>query len=232
MSLAGPPTLRPIASNGGALRWVTELHPVDALRYEALVRAVVRSADLTSSPWGVANRTAPRGRAVPFPEAARTWRSLLGAVRTARPARSAMVSDVRRCYRSIGAGAVAEALGHAGVERDRSRAVTAFLGDVRNLGIEGLPIGPAPSAILADAVLAIGDRAALDHGVKILRWVDDVIIIGEARTVVRAFDAWAAALAGLGLEPNDAKTRRIARLGDAGPDLPGPVSAWRGSAVA
>jgi len=228
--MAGPPALRQVASSGGAPRWVTDLHPADALRYRTLVDAVQRPVDLTLPPGVVANRTTPRGRTVPFTEAARTWRSLLRAMKAERPGHAAIVADVRRCYRSIGPGSVAAGLGLAGVRPEHNRAVTAFLDDIRDAGIDGLPIGPAPSAILANAVLAIGDRAALDHGIQILRWVDDVMMIGDARTVVRAFDAWVAALGGLGMAPNDAKTQRIAALGDAAPGLPGPVSTLSGSA--
>ena len=61
---------------------------------------------------------------------------------------------------------------------------------IARAGTPGLPIGPEPSAVLANAVLATADAAATHAGVRLLRWVDDVVLVGTDRSsVVRGFDA-------------------------------------------
>src|SRR5439155_6038536 len=79
---------------------------------------------------------------------------------------------------------------------------------IARAGTPGLPIGPESSAVLANAVLAAADGAATHAGVRLLRWVDDVVLVGPDRwSVVRAFDAWAQALRVVGLRVNESKTR-------------------------
>jgi hypothetical protein len=121
-----------------------------------------------------------------------------------------IVSDVRDCYGSITAPAVLEALAILDVPSSTAAEIAAVLTELRNEGLRGLPVGPDPSAILANAVLAGADRAVRDAGARVLRWVDDVAIAGpDRRTTVRAFDAWAASLRAAGLTPHDGKTRLL-----------------------
>jgi len=71
-----------------------------------------------------------------------------------------------------------------------------------------LPIGPDPSAILANGILAVADREAAAAGCRPIRWVDDVVFAAAGpRSAQRAFDAWRRSLEGLGLEAHDGKTR-------------------------
>jgi hypothetical protein len=79
---------------------------------------------------------------------------------------------------------------------------------IATAGTPGLPVGPEPSAVLANAVLAVADRSARETGAQILRWVDDVVLIApDRRAVVRAFDAWVRGVRLVGLHPNTEKTR-------------------------
>jgi Reverse transcriptase (RNA-dependent DNA polymerase) len=115
-------------------------------------------------------------------------------------------SDVRDCYGAIGRRAVAGALGEMASARRVGR-VLAALDRIRDRGAAGLPVGPAASAIVANAVLATGDEAIARTGVAHIRWVDDVLLIAPSRHEARAaFEAWRRALAAVGLEINLAKT--------------------------
>jgi hypothetical protein len=116
-------------------------------------------------------------------------------------------SDVRDCYASIGPGAVAGSLGAARADRAAVDALLRLLDALRRHGVPGLPVGPAPSAVIANAVLADGDRAIASAGVAHARWVDDVLLFaGSAGEARRAFDAWRRALDAAGLEVSLAKT--------------------------
>ena len=76
------------------------------------------------------------------------------------------------------------------------------------MGVEGLPVGPHASAVLANAVLAQVDRTLRDAGVEHLRWVDDVVLSGV--DVAAALSVFRTALASIGLRANETKTRIVA----------------------
>jgi hypothetical protein len=212
------------AAPGGGERWVAHLRPRDDRTYRRLVAPLVPAIERTLGPRAFANRADASGVLRPWRPAWRAWR---------RAARSAaadgvtvvVVSDVRDCYGSIGERAL-RSLG-PGDEVDR------FLGGLADAGVRGLPIGPDPSAILANAILAIADREAAAAGCRPIRWVDDVVFAAAGRRAAqRAFDAWRRALDDLGLAANDDKTRwEIWSAGDRDVHAPsgfGPGGATRG----
>jgi hypothetical protein len=67
--------------------------------------------------------------------------------------------------------------------------------------------------VLANAVLCELDAAIRTHGLRHLRWVDDVVLAAPDRGIHAAMDLIATTLDGLRLRPNDAKTR-IVRPGE------------------
>jgi hypothetical protein len=164
-----------------------------------------------------ANRTRADTRLDPWRPARRAWRRAVSSA--VRDRGVIVVSDVRDCYGSIGE----RALGALAIDPELDR----FLRGLRSAGVRGLPVGPDPSAILANAVLAIADREAATAGCRPIRWVDDVVFAAAGRrTVGRAFDAWRRALEGLGLEAHDGKTRWLL-----GPGIDGHVLRGSGSAA-
>lgn len=190
----------------GGVRLLTVLDAQTSRRYEGLVSAltpaVVRSGE--GEALGIATTSGGL-----LADRIRWRRALDRAMR-----RPAILSDVRACYPSIGEEAIAIGLAAAGVRADDTERLQGFLREVRCAGVPGLPVGPAPSAIVAEAVLRSGDDAVRRAGGWIVRWVDDVVISGVDRTsAARAFDAWARALRGLGLEPHEGKTARLDALG-------------------
>ena len=194
---------RTLRTSAGAERLLVELDGPDLRWFEAVVRPAVPAVERSLAPGVLANRVGPRGP-VPIGPARARWDRTLAAA-ASRPGLVVVRSDVRRCYASITATAVEAGLRRAGVGRERAD-VSSFLDGLRRAGIEGLPVGPGPSAVLANAVLAIADDAVRAEGVAHLRWVDDVALIGDRRAVHRAFAAWRAALAELGMAVHDGKT--------------------------
>ena len=188
---------------GGGARRLVRLGPTSDADYR---RVVVRSAariERSLGPGVFANRADTAGGVRPWRPARLAWRHAVLRAIAHEGAHAAMaVGDVRACFPSIGDGA----LHRAGLADDD---LLRLLGTFREGGVRGLPVGPEPSAILANAVLAIADRAMLAAvGHHPIRWVDDVILVTAGRReAIRALDAWRRALAELGLEPNEDKTR-------------------------
>jgi hypothetical protein len=132
------------------------------------------------------------------------WRTTLrDAVRVAD---AAVASDVFDCYPSIAPRAIR--LASACSDGD-PEPLLAFLAAAHDAGGRGLPIGPSPSAALADAVLAIADAEAAAAGVAPIRWVDDVVFAGGRGAVSRAERAWRRTLSDLGLRDHEGKRRTL-----------------------
>lgn len=187
----------------GDARAIVRLDLSDAATYRRLVLPFAGRVERSQGPGSFANRTDRSGRLLPVQPARRRWRTALERAVAARPSGAIVVSDVRACYASIDR----RVLLRAGIDETD---LLAFLAALERLGVPGLPVGPPPSAILANAVLGWADAAVRARtGVVPIRWVDDVVFVAEAPSAaVRAFDVWRRSLASLGLEPNDAKTVR------------------------
>jgi hypothetical protein len=129
--------------------------------------------------------------------------------------------DVRRCYPSISPAVVGAELRRIGVAT--AGEVESFLRGLQAEGVCGLPVGPDPSAVLANAVLGHVDRRLEEIGLTHVRWVDDVVLASpdpaSALRLVRR------ALAEIGLRVNEAKTRIIVGAPAAvlGPHLGSPT---------
>jgi hypothetical protein len=194
----------------GGERRLAVLDPVTRERYVRLVAAVAGVVEARLSDAVVANRV-HSWRVDPPELRLRPWRverRIFGARLRSLTERGDAIAfaDVRRCYASISAATVGETLRREGVES--ADELERFLSDLSRAGVAGLPVGPEPSAVLANAVLAHVDRQLEGAGIEHLRWVDDVVLAvpepAAALEVVRG------ALAGVGLRLNEGKTRVIA----------------------
>jgi len=117
------------------------------------------------------------------------------------------VTDVRACYASISPVVLTRRLIALGAPETCVDEIASWLGAFGDVGVEGLPVGPAVSAVLADAVLSAGDEAIRATGAAHVRWVDDVTIFApDRRTRTDALLALRRAWASFGLELHDGKT--------------------------
>jgi hypothetical protein len=185
-------------SPSGKRRWLTGLDPREARSYADAVSVAFPRLQV-----------GPRSFAVPTGPG-RPWRSRLAWRRTVETelasARLVIVSDVADCYPSIGETAIRRAVRRAGGDPAPLLAQLRYLGAG---GVHGVPVGPPPSATVAEAVLSIADARARAAGVAPIRWVDDVVFAGDRDAVRRAERAWRSALAELGLRENGAKRRQL-----------------------
>jgi hypothetical protein len=186
------------------VRWLTRLDPADLARYEAAVRPLVGRIERTLGPevFAVRARWRQGWRVAPWRPARRAWRrAVRTAVAGARVRTVFAVADVRECYGSVSPGAVRAVLGPDAGELVR------LLAHLKDAGVPGLPIGPDPSAFVANAVLARLDETLRRVGVDHLRWVDDLIAWGDPDDVRRALDRLAGSAEAIGLALHDRKTR-------------------------
>ena len=218
-----------------SIRSLTALPSEDAIAYTRSVARVVPAIEAELGPEVIANRVIladpdrPALRLEPWRSARSRFRARLRAMATG--ARLVVMADVRACYASISACTVSRALDGVGCEPDAVAEVQDLLETFGSSGIPGLPIGPDPSAVLANAVLAAVDRALGDAGIIHLRWVDDVIAAprsGSARQVLEVLER---SLAPLGLELADRKTRVLVDPSNVAASVPGLVSSGIRTAV-
>src|SRR5207253_10941423 len=98
-----------------------------------------------------------------------------------------LVADVQACYQSIRPGAVGRRLRALGCDRAEIEAVIRSLESFAEDGVPGLPVGPDPSAVLANAVLSVADAELAAESVGHCRWVDDILAFApNPRTAHRA----------------------------------------------
>ena len=195
---------------GGGTRWLTVLSRADERRYGEAVSRVAERIERALGPEAMANRT--MGRAGANGVRLEPWRPARAAFLGARRrliagARVMVVTDVRECYAAIAPGIVAADLAALGAGAQEVHAIYTILRRLAAEGVRGLPVGPGPSAILANGVLSRVDAALRVHGVGHVRWVDDVTIAApDRRSASAAFDVLRRALAARGLQTNEAKT--------------------------
>jgi len=181
-------------SPAGKRRVLTRLDARERRRYERAVALAFPDPRIGPSVFGSPPRT------MSLAAERRQWRSAVRA-RTAG-ARSVVVSDVADCYPSVGEHAIRAAAARAGGD---ARPLLWALRRYREAGGLGIPIGPAASGVVADAVLALADDRAAAAGCPPVRWVDDVVFAGDRDAVARASRAWRQALIELGMREHDGK---------------------------
>ena len=219
----------------GGVRWLAQLDPAAASAYAASVAPLVRVIEAALPSNVVANRVAEI-RAEPPALRLEAWRAARTRFRAlvrdlAADAGAALMADVRDCYGSISLPVLRRALEGIGCPGGDVEHALDGLRRLAQRGIRGLPVGPEPSAVLANAVLLGADRRIAAEGLAHVRWVDDVIVFTrDAREARGALELLTAALEDLGLRLAPEKTRVIldpAAIRGAGPAArSGPGPRW------
>lgn len=205
--------LEPVPKPGGT-RWLTRLDAAAEASYATAVIPIVPAVERSLPAEVVANRVVqitkdpPRIRLEAWKRARGRFRAM--AQDLARGSRTILAVDVRGCYAGIGSDSVVSALERVGCRTSDARAVAQAIERFESQGVTGLPVGPAPSAVLANAVLAKVDEDLRAAGYRHLRWVDDLTVFTDGTpSAVRGLRIIEGSLAALGLELAEEKTRLL-----------------------
>ena len=205
---AAGPRFEPISKPDGGLRWLTRLDPAGEAEYRDTVRPLASRIERALGPEVFAVRTRPVAGGwslAPWRPARAAWqRTLRRLICDVTRETTFAVADVHDCYGSISPETIAALLGPGAAH------AVDFLRRVHDRGVRGLPIGPAPSAVLANAVLSEMDRVIRGTGARHVRWVDDVFLWGSGAEVRHALRALDDVAAGMGLALHPEKTRVLA----------------------
>jgi hypothetical protein len=198
-----------LKAGGSGVRWLDVVDPHEEALYRAATARVVRTVEAHLGREVVANRVAdpsPRLRLEPWRPARHGFRA--AARRLTGRDRTVVLADVRDCYTSIEPRVVESSLSAMRCDRSAIRALMEILGRFCEGGVRGLPVGPEPSAVLANAVLSGVDRALAKEGFHHLRWVDDFVVAApDSGAATGILERLGAALAELGLEMAPEKSR-------------------------
>ena len=218
-------------------RRLARLNPDEAAAYDRLVAPLTPAVERALGPHVIANRARGRGawetaRLEPWRPARAVWGDTLGAVLSRSPSPAVLVADVRQCYASIQPDVLSARLLELGVAPLVVAALRDVLERVGANGEPGLPVGPDPSAILANAVLSVVDEHLRAARIPHIRWVDDIVAFAEGRRrALEGLDALRRGLDEVGLEPHPTKTAVLldgdavrARLLSFTPSMGGGVS--------
>ena len=189
-------------------RRLARLDPEDETSYARAVSALVPAIEARLGPDAMANRALGRGafEGTTLECWVEPRRAFHLALRRLAAYGDVMMIDVLDCYGSIRPRTVESVLRR--LRRGDAAGVVRLLGHFEDAGVRGLPVGPEPSAILANAVLSGVDRALDRAGVRHVRWVDDVALASRHEAAAgRALGAAVEALDALGLALNERKTR-------------------------
>lgn len=176
--------LSPKARNG--FRVITQLDPLDFLILAALVRELAAALEARRIPSAQGRvfsyRTAPLADGQLFaPDIG--YRQFLEACRTKLRANSGngfvATTDISDFYARIYHHRLENALHTATTRGNHVRAVMRLLSGWNGTETFGIPIGSAPSRLLAETTLADVDEALLAAGIDFVRFNDDYRIFGD-----------------------------------------------------
>jgi hypothetical protein len=220
---------REIPRPGGGTRRLAELPDVDDRSYEIAVAQVLPAVERALGPEVFADRAMTRGVRIELGDwrlARRRLRRATDRFLRASPGGAVLVMDVRDCFASIDGVAVADGLRRVGSTPGDIERIVGQLSSFADRGVQGLPVGPAASTVLANAVLQRVDHAIRSAGLLHTRWVDDLTIFTpDAAAAARSRTTVRATLERLGLQANERKTRILSSGPEARRFLGGSPSA-------
>lgn len=202
--------LAPKATTG--FRLVSQLDPLDTLLYAGAIHAVAPQIEAVRAPVTevFSYHADPRENGALWRDDVR-WSGFVARgkeLAAEAGCSTVLVADIADCYGQVAIATVVEALEDAGVGAVRAASIGRLLERFAGRRGRGLPVGPHPSALLAELVLNRVDDQLRRTGRPFVRYVDDIrVFCRDERDARAAWHDLAAFLPErLGLSLNDAKT--------------------------
>lgn len=173
----------------GNYRIVHLLHPIDCLIYTALIREVCEVIEDYRIPQSesiaCSYRIKPDLEGSFFSDDTGwgTYVSRSEELASRYERGSVLIADITDFYNQIYTHRLENLIEEAGkgVCDEQARAIERFLFGLNKKTSRGIPVGPTPSIILAELVLADIDNTILTHTRDFVRYVDDIRIFFEER---------------------------------------------------
>lgn len=166
----------------GGFRVVHQLEPLDAIVYVALVHSV--ASQIGKSRMG--------------PEVACSYRILVDrssffaggsgfaryrnqCERLSQKYKYVLTTDISDFYNQIYLHRVCNALDLVAANKGVGAEIERFITKLNNKASQGIPVGPAPSVVLAEAVMMDVDQHIANEGFDHVRYVDDIRIFSDSK---------------------------------------------------
>lgn len=175
------PRVLPWAKARGGYRIVHQLEPLDSLIYTALVYLVAEQVEAARMLPSIAcsyrievddNSYFSKGSGFP---AYRESCERLGDVYE-----YVLSTDISDFYNQIYLHRVGNVVDSVGGIANAGKEIENFLSRLNNKASQGIPVGPAASIILAEAILLDVDQFISNHHVEHVRYVDDIRIFSDS----------------------------------------------------
>ena len=166
----------------GGYRVVHQLEPLDASVYVALTHAVIdQISEARMGPEVACSYRMNRDDSSFFSEGSGFDRYRARCEQLSQEYRFVLSTDIADFYNQIYLHRVGNAIESATGDAKAGFQLEQFITRLNNKASQGIPIGPAPSVVLAEAVMIDVDQLINSMGLDHVRYVDDIRIFGNSR---------------------------------------------------
>jgi hypothetical protein len=180
------PRVMAIQKPKGGFRVVHQLEPLDAIVYTALAHTIVDDIERSRMPvdLNVACSYRFEARRGSFYASGSGWPAFEQKTRLlAASYENVLVTDISDFYNQIYLHRLNNAVELANNSlRSLGNDIERFLSTLNSKSSQGIPVGPAASIVMSEAVLVDVDRYIRDMGLEHTRYVDDFRIFSNSRT--------------------------------------------------
>ncbi|RZF23660.1 RNA-directed DNA polymerase [Paraburkholderia sp. UYCP14C] len=179
---AGPPRAIAWPKARGGYRVVHQLEPLDAIVYIALTHAVTdQISDARMGPEVACSYRISRDYSSFFSEGSGFDLYRARCQQPSQEYRFVLSTDIADFYNQIYLHRVGNAIESATGNPKAGFQLEQFITRLNNKASQGIPIGPAPSVVLAEAVMIDVDQLISGMGLDHVRYVDDIRIFSNSR---------------------------------------------------
>jgi hypothetical protein len=160
-------------------RIATQLDPLDTLVFGALIHECAQQVERYRVPEAQAtvcsNRISLQSDGTLFASESgwKAFHKKSNELALSRRFSHILSTDISDFYNQLSHHRINNVLQSAGIEEARSKSIESFLSRINARQSRGLPVGPLPAAVLAEAALDDVDKFLLARGLVFTRFVDD-----------------------------------------------------------
>ncbi|OBR47204.1 RNA-directed DNA polymerase [Paraburkholderia tropica] len=181
-SFSGPPRAIAWPKARGGYRVVHQLEPLDSIVYVALVHAV--APEISESRMGPDVACSYRinvDRSSFFVGGSGFSRYRQQCEKLSAEYKYVLTTDISDFYNQIYLHRVCNAIELVSDTKSAGTEIERFITRLNNKASQGIPVGPAPSVVLAEAVMMDVDQHIAHQGFDHVRYVDDIRIFSDSK---------------------------------------------------